>query len=178
MMHTINYRASVIKYLQTYVPELIEQQHYELERGIYNWTISFAQSKNIVKTWNDKRFVNSYFNKARHIFACLANNTYSSMEDRNAVIDSIKNGKIQCENMASMKPHDIMPYKWNEYLNKKLKADNTIINNRQHAKTDQFKCSKCKKRECSYYELQVRSADESSTIFVTCLNCAHRWRIG
>ena len=27
------------------------------------------------------------------------------------------------------------------------------------------------KRECSYYELQIRSADESATLFITCLNC-------
>lgn len=177
-MSNVSYRSSVIKYLRDYVPELNDTQHLELEKGIFNWTILFSQEKNIVKTWADKRFVNSYINKARHIITCLANNTYANIDDRNSVLNSIKNGQIKCETMALMKPHDIMPNKWNEYLEKKLKADNTIINNRQHAKTDQFKCSKCKKKECSYFELQVRSADESSTIFITCLNCAHRWRIG
>ena len=29
------------------------------------------------------------------------------------------------------------------------------MNNKNISKTDQFKCGKCKKRECSYYELQL-----------------------
>jgi transcription elongation factor S-II len=33
--------------------------------------------------------------------------------------------------------------------------------------TDMFKCSNCKKRNCSYYQMQTRSADEPMTTFVT-----------
>ena len=42
--------------------------------------------------------------------------------------------------------------------------------------TDQYQCSRCHKRECTYYQLQTRSADEPMTTFVTCLNCGKRWR--
>lgn len=46
----------------------------------------------------------------------------------------------------------------------------------QHmAETDLFKCKKCDKRQCSYRQLQTRSADEPMTTFVTCV-CGHRWR--
>ena len=44
------------------------------------------------------------------------------------------------------------------------------------AATDEFKCYKCKKRKCTYYEMQTRSADEPMTTFVTCLNCGNRWK--
>ena len=44
------------------------------------------------------------------------------------------------------------------------------------AATDQFKCYKCKKRKCTYYEMQTRSADEPMTTFVTCLSCGNRWK--
>jgi len=42
--------------------------------------------------------------------------------------------------------------------------------------TDMFKCSKCGKRETTYYQLQTRSADEPMTTFHTCIPCGHRWK--
>jgi transcription elongation factor S-II len=44
------------------------------------------------------------------------------------------------------------------------------------AETDQFKCGRCGKRKCKYYQLQTRSADEPMTTFVTCVNCGNRWK--
>jgi len=44
------------------------------------------------------------------------------------------------------------------------------------AATDEFKCYKCQKRQCTYYQLQTRSADEPMTTFITCLNCGNRWK--
>ena len=44
------------------------------------------------------------------------------------------------------------------------------------AETDQFKCGKCQQRKCKYYQLQIRSADEPMTTFVTCVNCGNRWK--
>ena len=48
--------------------------------------------------------------------------------------------------------------------------------NNMQASTDMFTCRKCKSKKCSYYELQTRSADEPSTIFVTCLECGKNWK--
>ena len=42
--------------------------------------------------------------------------------------------------------------------------------------TDMFRCSKCKKRRCTYYQMQTRSADEPMTTFVRCVECSHRWK--
>jgi transcription elongation factor S-II len=42
--------------------------------------------------------------------------------------------------------------------------------------TDMFKCGKCKKRRCTYYQMQTRSADEPMTTFVKCVECGHRWK--
>ncbi|RAL54945.1 hypothetical protein DM860_013641 [Cuscuta australis] len=44
------------------------------------------------------------------------------------------------------------------------------------ASTNAFKCGKCGKRECTYFQLQTRSADEPMTTFVTCANCDNRWK--
>ncbi len=47
----------------------------------------------------------------------------------------------------------------------------------QEATTDMFRCGRCKERKCSYYQLQIRSADEPMTTFVTCTNCGNRWKM-
>lgn len=44
----------------------------------------------------------------------------------------------------------------------------------QGTKTDLLKCGKCNKRNCTYNQLQTRSADEPMTTFVMCNECGHR----
>jgi len=43
-------------------------------------------------------------------------------------------------------------------------------------KTDLLKCVKCRKRNCTYSQLQTRSADEPMTTFVLCNECGKRWK--
>lgn len=47
-------------------------------------------------------------------------------------------------------------------------------------KSDLMYCKKCGSDEVSFAQVQVRGADESSSIFCTCLNprCKKKWRIG
>lgn len=178
---TMDYRKNVVNTLCEEIPELNNEQLSQIEKSIYNWTIEFSEKKNIIKAWNDKRFLNAYENKSLQIYASLFPNSYlytENSQERNELINRILNNEIECRRIAFLRPHELLPNKWNEYTEQKNKKDDNICNSRQIAKTDQFICSKCKKRECSYYELQVRSADESTTIFITCLNCTHRWRIG
>ena len=46
------------------------------------------------------------------------------------------------------------------------------------ASTDQFRCGKCRKSNCTYYQMQTRSADEPMTTFVQCVTpgCGNRWK--
>ncbi|KAJ8980300.1 hypothetical protein NQ317_005220 [Molorchus minor] len=46
----------------------------------------------------------------------------------------------------------------------------------QGTKTDMLKCGKCKKRHCTYNQLQTRSSDEPMTTFVLCMECGNRWK--
>ncbi|PNI29766.1 TCEA3 isoform 6, partial [Pan troglodytes] len=43
--------------------------------------------------------------------------------------------------------------------------------------TDLFQCSKCKKKNCTYNQVQTRSADEPMTTFVLCNECGNRWKM-
>tara|TARA_Y100000389_G_scaffold186685_1_gene207305 strand:+ start:3979 stop:4500 length:522 start_codon:yes stop_codon:yes gene_type:complete len=147
----------------------------DLEKGIFNWCVLYSDEKELQKTWNDKMFQYLYVNKSKLLIENIDPNSY------------VKNKRLQQRILdKEFKPHElsfmestnIFPEIWNNILDMKMKQEENFHNSKQVAKTDVFKCGKCKKRECSYYELQVRSADESSTIFVTCLNCGNRWRIG
>ena len=44
----------------------------------------------------------------------------------------------------------------------------------QGTKTDLLKCGKCGKRNCTYNQIQTRSADEPMTTFVMCNECGNR----
>jgi len=43
-------------------------------------------------------------------------------------------------------------------------------------KTDMLRCGKCQKNNCTYNQLQTRSADEPMTTFVLCNECGNRWK--
>ncbi|XP_016057508.1 PREDICTED: transcription elongation factor A protein 2 isoform X3 [Miniopterus natalensis] len=43
--------------------------------------------------------------------------------------------------------------------------------------TDLFTCSKCRKKNCTYTQVQTRSSDEPMTTFVVCNECGNRWKV-
>lgn len=179
----MDYRKDVRDRLISKVPLLSESQCNSIEKSIYKWSLDYAEEKGIVKMWMDKKFRNLYINKANHLFTVLIPSSYvynnsHGKSEYESFMEKIQNKIILLENIADYQPYELLPTKWNDFIENKNKKDDNICNNKQIAKTDMFKCSKCKKRECSYYELQVRSADESMTVFITCLNCGHSWRIG
>lgn len=53
------------------------------------------------------------------------------------------------------------------------RSDNILVSG---MKTDEFKCSKCKKRNTVYTQKQTRSADEPMTLFIRCLECGNEWK--
>jgi transcription elongation factor S-II len=138
-----------------------------LERGIYNKTLSDATEKNIVKKWENAYFVLLYTNRFKMIYINLKN-----QDVKNLILEK----KIKPHELAFMTHQEILPEKWNVLINDlKIKNQNKYTP-KIEASTDNFTCYKCKSKECSYYQLQTRSADEPMTTFVTCINCGTRWK--
>ena len=46
----------------------------------------------------------------------------------------------------------------------------------QGTHTDLLKCGKCEKKNCTYSQIQTRSADEPMNTFVLCNECGNRWK--
>lgn len=87
-------------------------------------------------------------------------------------------GAITAQKLAKMTPEEMAS---DEMKNLRERFVKEAINDAQLAtvqgtKTDLLKCGKCKRRNCTYNQLQTRSADEPMTTFVLCNDCGHRWK--
>jgi transcription elongation factor S-II len=87
-------------------------------------------------------------------------------------------GEFELSAIPFMSSYEMYPEKWFELKDKLMQREQKILEGNKSRATDQFKCRRCGKRECTYYELQTRSADEPMTIFIMCLNCGKEWRQG
>lgn len=87
-------------------------------------------------------------------------------------------GVITASKLAKMTPEEMASDEMKKVRERFVKE---AINDAQLAtvqgtKTDLLKCGKCKKRNCTYNQLQTRSADEPMTTFVLCNECGNRWK--
>jgi transcription elongation factor S-II len=138
-----------------------------LEKGIFNYSLKKAELLNIVKKWDNPYFVQIYTDHLYTIISNLNNET---------IIKKLENKEIKVHEIAFMTHQDMNEKRWEKLLEaKKLKEENMYAPTLE-ASTDNYTCSRCKSKKCTYYQLQTRSADEPMTTFVTCLNCGKRWK--
>ena len=128
----------------------------------------FADEEPYFSRWMDDRFVTAYFRE----YNCLAENKrlgYFPEPGAGVVLD-----KVSFSTMLENGTHV-----WGGRL---WKDETTNEKKEQERLEGQFSCSNCARkgvysRNTSHIELQTRSADESSTIFVTCHTCNRKFRI-
>lgn len=138
-----------------------------LEKGIYNYTIDEASRKNLVKKWENIHFVEIYLMRFRTIFTNLRTSPY--------LLEQIKSKKWKPHEIAFLSHYEMSPERWEKLIADKRERDKNIYDVQQKINSD-FKCKRCKSNNCSYYQLQTRSADEPMTTFVTCHSCSNRWK--
>ncbi|XP_060605935.1 transcription elongation factor A protein 1-like isoform X2 [Ruditapes philippinarum] len=109
------------------------------------------------------------------------------VRSRVANLKDVKNPDLRINVMSGMIPPDRIAKMTAEEMAsdsmKTLRAKYTkeSIDDHQMAKTggtstDLFKCGKCGKNNCTYNQVQTRSADEPMTTFVLCNECGNRWK--
>jgi transcription elongation factor S-II len=138
-----------------------------LEKGILNYSIQNAESKNIVRKWDNTYFVQLYVDRFRSIYINLKNPD---------LLTQIQTKKIAAHKVSFMTHQEMKPTKWAKLVEEKKIKDENRYAPKVEASTDNFTCWKCKSKKCTYYQLQTRSADEPMTTFVTCLDCGQRWK--
>ncbi|KAI8384944.1 transcription factor S-II, central domain-containing protein [Radiomyces spectabilis] len=94
--------------------------------------------------------------------------------------ESVVSGELPVDKLCTMSVED-MASEEAKARDRKL-AEEALFKARgagsAQAETDMFICGKCKKRRCTYFQMQTRSADEPMTTFVTCVTCGNHWKVG
>jgi len=145
----------------------------ELEQQIYKKTLIDSESKHIIKDWSVKLFNTLYLSNVRKIVGNLDTTSYINNKE---LLQRYKNKEITLEEICSMDYYSLYQSKWKEAIERQKMIEKLQLEGNKSLATEQFLCTKCFKRECTYYEMQTRSADEPMTIFITCLNCGKNWR--
>lgn len=138
-----------------------------LEKGVHNWAIKEATNKKVVKKWDNPFFVQIYLDHLRSVYLNLKNE---------GLLAKVNSGEIKAQDLAFMTHQEYCPEKWDELIKAKIIRDRNKFEQKLEAMTDLYTCKKCKSKNCSYYAMQVRSADEPMTLFITCLECGQRMK--
>jgi len=165
------YRNKIVNKLNSILNDITLSRKFE--QSLYNYTINLSQQKNISRNWENEIFKQLYIQKIISFYINMNGDSYVKNLD---FLHRIRLGEINPNNITKLHLYDIHPNSWKDLINKKLKCDQVRNNLKPEAMTNLFKCNKCNSRECSYYEVQTRSADEPMTQFITCLKCYSRWR--
>jgi DNA-directed RNA polymerase subunit M/transcription elongation factor TFIIS len=152
-----------------------EGQIRSLEKSILEATCQYSQKNYIVRSWKSSCFVDVY----KQIFRSVIHNIHPDSPVKNRrLLTRVLEGEFELSSIPFMSSYEMFPEKWFELKDRLIQREKKILEGNKSRATDQFKCRRCNKRECTYYELQTRSADEPMTIFITCLNCGKEWRQG
>lgn len=153
--------------------KLTEIEAKDLEIGIFNASIDYANSLKIPTSWSCDLFAETYLNIAISIYANLDKNSYIKNEK---LMDRLKNREFLPHKLPYMNCEEIFPEIWKDILEKLERKIKGAYEIKQVSMTDQIKCGKCKNNKVTYYELQTRSGDEAITQYFNCICCGHKWK--
>ena len=146
----------------------------KIEDSIYKYAIIQSEIKGIDHDIDNKYFKRIYVNKIISLYNNLDINSY--VQNFN-FIKKIYEQDFDISNIAFLSPQEINKDHWKKYLDRQIANDDFLYSRTVGIRTSEYKCGRCKEKNCTYYQLQVRCSDEPMTTFVNCLNCGKRWSI-
>ena len=144
-----------------------------LEKGIYNWSINEAKKRNIIRKWSNPIFLMLYCDRMKSIWLNL--NKKSTVKN-SSLLKRLKKKEFKPHTLAFMSHQEMYPDIWKPLIDAKIERDKSATEINLSAASEEFRCFKCKKRKCTYYQQQTRSADEPMTTFIIYLLCGNRWK--
>ena len=145
----------------------------DLERGIFNATLDDAGKRKVRRVWENPEFASLYQITAQRVISNLDTASYI----QNArLLKRLQDGEFLPHDVAFMSYSELYPESWGAMQEMAIKREAKMLEVDKSAATDMFRCTRCGKRQCTYYEMQTRSADEPMTQFIRCLNCGKQWR--
>jgi transcription elongation factor S-II len=159
-----NFRANVrIKINQKFNNE---KASINLEKGIFNYTLKEAEQRKVIKKWDNRFFVQIYIDRLKSIL--------TNLNDK--LIEKVNNETLKPHLIAFMTHQELDNDRWAQLIEIKSKRDKNKFEVNLSAATDTFTCRKCKGNQCTYFQMQTRSADEPMTTYIFCIICGNRWK--
>jgi transcription elongation factor S-II len=87
--------------------------------------------------------------------------------------------EISAASLVQMTSTELAPGELKERMDEVRKKNLFLAQGAENIKavTDQFRCGKCKKRKCSYFQMQTRSADGTKRILKPYLSCMRKTKL-
>ena len=145
----------------------------ELEQGVFKATIQEAQRRHVTCHWKNLLFNHIYQTKIRQVVGNILPESYVANK---TLLNDLQSGKYTLDEICKFDAYHLSNERWKDYFHRRQQQEKRQLEGNKAMATDQFLCTRCHKRECTYYEMQTRSADEPMTIFITCMNCGKHWR--
>jgi DNA-directed RNA polymerase subunit M/transcription elongation factor TFIIS len=148
----------------------------DIERGILEETIRKAYVFNIPRVWKNKVIKEVYQTLYAKVWRNLLPKSHPQSVGNPKLLSLVKTGVIDAKELGSMSPQKMWPERWRDLEESRILKQIATLERSAVASTDMFKCGRCGKNECTYREVQTRSADEPMTVFILCLVCGNRWK--
>ncbi len=162
-------RKMAIKRFQSI--QYLSAKHEEIEsmeREIYLMTLKEAAKRGVIAHWRNLTFCEYYLIYVR--------TNYIHLTTLQSVKEKILSGELTLPMLPQCNHYALNPEGWHDLREKqRIREEKELAGDRRIA-TDRFKCRRCGQKQCSYYQLQTRSADEPMTTFIKCLVCNNEWR--
>ncbi len=145
----------------------------KLVQEIFKASIEEANTKHIFPHWDNHLFQEIYNQRQYKLFSNLHP---SSPVANPRLLGRVISGELSMIDLPRLTDMELYPENWKKLQDTQLIKEQRWLEGNKSIATTQFQCNRCHKRECTYYEMQIRSADEPMTKFINCLNCGKRWR--
>ena len=150
-------RQAIITALEGFPSGLTPKVAANYEKAIYKMCCRIAETDEDI----DDVYAQQAYEKVGELMLC------ECRDDREKVLADIKGDIVRFDSTS-----------YSEIRNE-AEIDARILTEGMKIKKGEIPCKnpKCKSTETYYYSLQTRSADEGSSIYLTCVKCGHKARI-
>ena len=144
----------------------------DLEVCVYNWCVRSSRVDGIPRHWDNPAFRYRYTTKALALQFNLEN------PKNPGLLVKVNAGDMGLKKLVRASPAELFPELWEPVFERVVSRQmrRQLGGDVANAVDGAFTCGRCKSKKTTYYQIQVRSADEPMTTFVQCLNCGKRWK--
>lgn len=165
-------RAAMTAALASALPELSPRHVRALEVGAWNWAIGQCERRGNTKVF-DHVLRDDYRRRVAH---CATNLCTGALGNGNTwLLPLVLAGSVEPYDVAFMDACSLNAHRSQRFADDKRRR-NLHDRTQYLAVSTLFTCPKCAAARTTYRQLQTRSADEGSTLFIHCLACGHDWR--